>query len=47
MLGSSRAVRRLPLLDHEFTIFGRVDGGQAAAEQLLEGDRIARVEVVE
>ena len=36
-----------PLLDHEFTIFGRVDGGQAAAEQLLEGDRIARVEVVE
>ena len=36
-----------PLLDHEFTIFGRIDGGQAAAERLLEGDRIAKVEVVE
>ena len=36
-----------PLLDHEFTIFGRIDGGQTAAERLLEGDRIARVEVVE
>ena len=36
-----------PLLDHEFTIFGRIDGGQAVAERLLEGDRIARVEVVE
>jgi cyclophilin family peptidyl-prolyl cis-trans isomerase/HEAT repeat protein len=36
-----------PLLDHEFTIFGRIDGGAAAAERILEGDRIARVEVVE
>ncbi|MEO7987350.1 MAG: peptidylprolyl isomerase [Gemmatimonadales bacterium] len=36
-----------PLLDHEFTIFGRIDGGQAVAERILEGDRIARVEVVE
>jgi cyclophilin family peptidyl-prolyl cis-trans isomerase len=36
-----------PLLDHEFTIFGRIDAGQPAAEQLLEGDRIERVEVVE
>ena len=35
-----------PLLDHEYTIVGRIDGGQAAAERLLEGDRIARVEVV-
>ncbi|MGH7498928.1 MAG: peptidylprolyl isomerase, partial [Gemmatimonadales bacterium] len=36
-----------PLLDHEYTIFGRIDGGQAVAERILEGDRIARVEVVE
>jgi len=35
-----------PLLDHEFTIFGRIDGGQVAAEGILEGDRIGRVEVV-
>lgn len=36
-----------PLLDHEFTIFGRIDGGQAVAEHILEGDRIAGVEVME
>jgi cyclophilin family peptidyl-prolyl cis-trans isomerase len=36
-----------PLLDHEYTIFGRIDGGQAAAERLLEGDRIARVELID
>jgi cyclophilin family peptidyl-prolyl cis-trans isomerase len=36
-----------PLLDHEFTIFGRIDGGRAVAERILEGDRIGRVEVVE
>ncbi len=36
-----------PLLDHEFTIFGRIDGGLAAAERILEGDRIERIEVVE
>ena len=35
-----------PLLDHEYTIFGRIDGGQAAAERILEGDRIAHVEVI-
>jgi len=35
-----------PLLDHEFTIFGRIDGGQAVAERILEGDRISRVEVL-
>ena len=35
-----------PLLDHEFTIFGRIDGGQPVAERILEGDRISRVEVV-
>jgi cyclophilin family peptidyl-prolyl cis-trans isomerase len=36
-----------PLLDHEYTIFGRIDGGQAAAERILEGDRVGRVEVIE
>ena len=35
-----------PLLDHEYTIFGRIDGGQAVAERILEGDRIARIEVL-
>jgi cyclophilin family peptidyl-prolyl cis-trans isomerase/HEAT repeat protein len=35
-----------PLLDHEFTIFGAIDGGRAVAEAILEGDRIARIEVV-
>lgn len=35
-----------PLLDHEFTIFGRVATGRDVAERILEGDRIARVEVV-
>jgi peptidyl-prolyl cis-trans isomerase B (cyclophilin B) len=36
-----------PLLDHEYTIFGRIDGGQAVAERILEGDRIGRLEVIE
>ena len=36
-----------PLLDHEFTIFGRIDGGQAVAERILEGDRIERMEILE
>jgi cyclophilin family peptidyl-prolyl cis-trans isomerase/HEAT repeat protein len=36
-----------PLLDHEFTIFGRIDGGQAVAERILEGDRIGRIQVME
>ena len=36
-----------PLLDHEFTIFGRIDGGQAIAERILEGDRIERMEILE
>lgn len=35
-----------PLLDHEFTIFGVIDGGRDVAEHILEGDRIARVEVI-
>lgn len=36
-----------PLLDHEYTIFGRIVNGQEVAERILEGDRIARVEVVQ
>jgi cyclophilin family peptidyl-prolyl cis-trans isomerase/HEAT repeat protein len=36
-----------PRLDQEYTVFGRIDGGQAVAERILEGDRIARVEVIE
>jgi len=36
-----------PLLDHEYTVFGRIDGGRAVAERILEGDRIGRVEVIE
>jgi cyclophilin family peptidyl-prolyl cis-trans isomerase len=35
-----------PLLDHEYTVFGSIDGGRQAAEHILEGDRIARVEVL-
>jgi cyclophilin family peptidyl-prolyl cis-trans isomerase len=35
-----------PLLDHEYTVFGRIDEGQAVAERILEGDRIEHVEVV-
>jgi len=36
-----------PLLDHEYTIFGRIVSGQEVAERILEGDRIARVAVVQ
>lgn len=36
-----------PVLDHEFTVFGRIDGGQAMAEAILEGDRIGRVVVLD
>jgi len=36
-----------PLLDHEYTIFGRIVNGQEVAERILEGDRIARVEVLQ
>ena len=35
-----------PLLDHEYTVFGRIEAGQRVAEQILEGDRIGRVEVM-
>jgi cyclophilin family peptidyl-prolyl cis-trans isomerase/HEAT repeat protein len=36
-----------PLLDHEYTVFGRIESGQAVAEQILEGDRIGRVVAVD
>jgi cyclophilin family peptidyl-prolyl cis-trans isomerase len=36
-----------PLLDHEYTIFGRIEAGQEVAERILEGDRIGRVEEME
>jgi cyclophilin family peptidyl-prolyl cis-trans isomerase/HEAT repeat protein len=35
-----------PLLDHEYTIFGRIESGRSVAERILEGDRIGRVELV-
>jgi cyclophilin family peptidyl-prolyl cis-trans isomerase/drug/metabolite transporter (DMT)-like permease len=35
-----------PLLDHEYSVFGRIVSGQEVAERILEGDRIARVEEV-
>ncbi|HEX6616532.1 MAG TPA: peptidylprolyl isomerase [Gemmatimonadales bacterium] len=35
-----------PLLDHEYTVFGRIDGGREVAERILEGDRIERVEIL-
>lgn len=35
-----------PLLDHEYTIFGRIVAGRAVAERILEGDRIARIDVI-
>jgi len=35
-----------PRLDQEYTVFGRIDGGQAVAERILEDDRIERIEVI-
>jgi cyclophilin family peptidyl-prolyl cis-trans isomerase len=35
-----------PLLDHEYTVFGEIVSGRAVAERIVEGDRIARVEVL-
>ncbi len=35
-----------PLLDHEYTVFGEVESGRDVAERILEGDAIARVEVL-
>lgn len=36
-----------PLLDHEYTIAGRVERGGATMEAIMEGDRIAKVEVLD
>jgi cyclophilin family peptidyl-prolyl cis-trans isomerase len=35
-----------PLLDHEYTVFGRIVSGLKVATGILEGDRIGKVEVV-
>ncbi len=35
-----------PLLDHEYTVFGEIVSGRAAAERIVEGDTIARVDVL-
>ena len=35
-----------PLLDHEYTVFGRIISGLRVATGILEGDRIGTVEVV-
>jgi cyclophilin family peptidyl-prolyl cis-trans isomerase/HEAT repeat protein/uncharacterized membrane protein len=35
-----------PLLDHEYTLFGQISDGLEVAERILEGDRIAQVEVL-
>ena len=36
-----------PLLDHEYTVFGRIDTGWSVVGGILEGDRIGHAEVVE
>ena len=35
-----------PRLDHQFTVFAEVTAGMATVDQLLEGDEIAKVEIV-
>jgi cyclophilin family peptidyl-prolyl cis-trans isomerase len=35
-----------PLLDHEYTVFGEIVSGRAVAERIVEGDRMAHVEVL-
>lgn len=35
-----------PLLDHEYTVFGRIVAGREVAERIVEGDRIARIDVL-
>jgi cyclophilin family peptidyl-prolyl cis-trans isomerase len=35
-----------PMLDHEYTLFGQISDGLEVAERILEGDRIAQVEVL-
>jgi cyclophilin family peptidyl-prolyl cis-trans isomerase/HEAT repeat protein len=36
----------LPRLDHEYTVFGRVTAGMEVVDRILEGDVMARVEVI-
>ena len=36
-----------PLLDHEFTVFGQVIEGMDVVDQILEGDTIGTIEVIE
>ena len=36
-----------PLLDHEYTVFGRITSGLDIAMGILEGDRIGKVEVID
>lgn len=35
-----------PLLDHEYTVVGEIVSGRAVTERMMEGDVIARVEVI-
>lgn len=35
-----------PRLDHEYTVFGEIVAGRGVVDQILEGDVIARVEVI-
>jgi cyclophilin family peptidyl-prolyl cis-trans isomerase len=36
----------LPRLDHDYTVFAEVTSGMATVDQLLEGDVMAKVEVI-
>jgi peptidyl-prolyl cis-trans isomerase B (cyclophilin B) len=36
----------LPRLDHDYTVFAEVVSGMATVDQLLEGDVMAKVEIV-
>jgi cyclophilin family peptidyl-prolyl cis-trans isomerase len=35
-----------PRLDHEFSVFGEITAGMAAIDRVLEGDVIARIDVL-
>ena len=35
-----------PRLDHDYTVFGGIIAGRSVAERVMEGDTIARIEVV-
>jgi cyclophilin family peptidyl-prolyl cis-trans isomerase len=36
-----------PRLDHEYTVFGEIAGGMEVVDAILEGDAMARVEVID